>query len=152
MKLKKYFKKIETENAISNLKSEFAKDFGSLYKGPKEKLYKYVRSKPVKSFFIMIGILLINFIIVIYIDRKNEHEAPKHFSGFKEYLTNTPIIKSENTLPLSYSNLSAIKNISDSLAFYVNKSYLNKNDSVVLKRILKRYMELDPTAFKKSKK
>jgi hypothetical protein len=152
MKLKNYIEKVDREKATENLKQEISKDFGSLYRRPREKVLHYVKANPKKSFAFMMVFLLVNFAIVFYFDSKENNPAGV-FTNFKDYLTNTPLIKTAGPIGLTYNNYEKITAIKDSLAYYANfKGPLSSADSVILTRLLKKYEEIDPTIFKSKNK
>jgi len=152
MKLKNYIEKVDREKATENLKQEISKDFGPLFKGPREKVLQYVKGNPKKSFAFMIAFLLVNFGIVFYFDSR-ESNPNGVFKNFKDYLTNAPIIKTAGPIGLTYKNYEKVSEIKDSLAYYANfKGPLSSSDSVTLTRLLKKYEEIDPTIFSKKSK
>ena len=148
MKLKKYFRKIEREGAVSKLKSDFSKDFGSLYHKPKRKLSDYIRLNPKRSFVIMILILVVNFIVVAYFDTKNAGDNKINIGNFKHHITTKS--SGEKGIPINVENITKLKRIEDSLRVYVNKPFLTHDDSIRLRNILTEYISIRPKTFEKN--
>lgn len=149
MKLKKYFRKIERESAVSKLKSDFSKDFSPLYEKPKRKLSDYMRLNPKRTFAIMILILIVNFIVVAYFDTKNTSDNKVNINNFKHHVT-TNGSNDQNGIPMNIENITKLKRIEDSLSVYVNKPFLTHDDSSRLRNILTEYISIRPKTFEKN--
>ena len=148
MKLKNYISKANREKAKETILNEIDRDFGALYKSPKKRLLDFVKAKPALSFTLMISIIMINFCFVFYLDSTSAGKD-KGIISFKDYIKRTPIIKTDGPIEITIDNFEKIKEIKDSLSYYSNfKGQLNHNDTIILKRLLSKYAEIDPTIFK----
>lgn len=132
------------------MKSEFSQHFGSLYDRPKSRIIGYIRSNPKKSFAAMAFLLCLNFMLMLYIDTRNVGTKKDPFTNLGDYFTKTPLVEpTKGNIYPTIGNIMALREIQDSLKHFAVREHLKtKQDTLILKRLLKKYAAVDPTIFK----
>lgn len=131
------------------MKSEFSQHFGALYQKPRLKAIEYIKANPKKSFCAMVLLLCTNFLLMLFIDTRGITKKDP-FKSFGDYITKTSLYHPTNgRAEPTISNIMSLREIQDSLVFYADKANLkSRNDTITLKRLLKKYATVDPTIFK----
>ena len=98
----------------------------------------------------MILLLSLNFLLMLYIDTRGITARKDPFTNFGDYITKTPLYHPTNgRIDPTIGNIMALKEIQDSLAYFSEHEHLKtRDDTVTLKRLLKKYAAIDPSIFK----
>lgn len=145
----KEMRKAQADQRRQELRTEFSKHFGALYRRPKRNFIHFIKANPIKSFISMMLLLGLNFLWMLYWDTSHINKEKVGFANIGEYLKNTHLGTSpQNHMPLSLGNILTLREIQDSLQYYADKKdKLTASDTLILKRLLIRYASVDPSIF-----
>ena len=98
----------------------------------------------------MILLLCLNFVLMLYIDTRNVGTKKDPFTNFGDYFTKTPLVAAQKGgIDASIGNIMALREIQDSLKYFAVKEHLKtREDTLTLKRLLRKYAAVDPSIFK----